>query len=95
MKWENYLLGYKPKPLIGYASCLGYEELDFLPHEDAVERTLAAIFSADVKDYGRIMGENEATTFRSEGECRTTASAARPARIRGGAYGTRSRRCQA
>jgi hypothetical protein len=31
-----------------------------------MERKLAAIFSADVKDYSRLMGEDKATTFHSE-----------------------------
>jgi ABC-2 type transport system ATP-binding protein len=25
VNWENYLQGCRPKPLIGYASCSGYE----------------------------------------------------------------------
>ena len=33
--------------------------------DDGFERKLTAIFSADVKGYGRLMGEDEAATIRT------------------------------
>ena len=35
-----------------------------------VKRKLAAIFSADVKDYSRLMGDNEVETIKSIKACR-------------------------
>ncbi len=35
-----------------------------------VKRKLAAIFSADVKDYSRLMGDNEVETVKSIKACR-------------------------
>ena len=45
------------------AGCEGH---DFLSPEATIKCKLAAIFSADGKDYSSLMGEDEAATFRSE-----------------------------
>ena len=48
-------------------------DYDFFPREDTMERKLAAILSADVKIYGRVMGGDESATFYrrvDRGRCR-------------------------
>ena len=37
-------------------------DYDFFPREDTMERKLAAILSADVKIYGRVMGGDESAS---------------------------------
>jgi hypothetical protein len=36
---------------------------DFFPRQGTMDRKLTAIFSGDVKIYGRVMGGDEAATF--------------------------------